>query len=204
MDSDGYDIMAKAGSDASNEQMYPMLQNLLADRFQLKMHRETRELRVFSLSVANGGLKLSNPKPGSCVEGPSGTQPPPKVGRPIMAPCGTILVSFSPLGLQIRGGQTSMDRLAVSLSGVLGRTVIDKTGYQGTFDVEVDFTQDDSLAGIPSRGTPGSLPTPGPSGDAAGPSLYVALQERLGLKLSSDKGPAAVFVIDSVERPTPN
>jgi len=97
-----------------------------------------------------------------------------------------------------------MDRLAAILSGILGRTVVDKTGYRGAFDVDVEFTPDDTLAGIPAKGLPGSLPTPPPTGDAAGPSLSVALQEKLGLRLSADKGPVTVFVVDRVDRPTAN
>jgi uncharacterized protein (TIGR03435 family) len=60
MDSDGYDVNAKAGRDATNEQMYPMLQRLLEDRFQLKMRRETQDLPVFVLAAAKSGLKLAN------------------------------------------------------------------------------------------------------------------------------------------------
>src|SRR5262249_5852463 len=151
-DSDGYDVAAKAGGDATNEQMYPMLQHMLEDRFQLKMHCEAQEGPVFALSAAKNGLKPANSKPGSCFDGPPRTQPPPTPGRPFVAPCGNILVSLAPLGLRISGGQTSMDRLAASLSGVLGRTVVDKSGYQGTFDVDLEFTPDDALAGIPARG----------------------------------------------------
>jgi len=102
MDSDGYDVNAKASGDASNEQMYPMLQNLLADRFHLALRRETRELPVFALSVGKSGLKLPPPQAAACFDGA-----PPKPGKQIVPPCGNVLVSLAPLGLQIRGGQTS-------------------------------------------------------------------------------------------------
>lgn len=204
MDSDGYDIVAKASGDATNEQMYPMLQALLKDRFQLKLHRETRALPVYDLVVSKGGLKLQNPKTGNCFGGPPGTEPPPVPGKPLVLPCGYVTESLSPLGLQIRGGQTSMQRLALTLSGVLGRTVVDRTDFSGTFDIDLEFTPDDAIAGIPGRGMPGALPTDPPSGDHAGPSLFSALQDRVGLKLESAKGPVTVLVVDHVERPSAN
>jgi bla regulator protein blaR1 len=204
MDSDGYDIVAKASADNTNEQMYPMLQALLRDRFQLKLHRETMDLPVYNLVAAKGGLKLQNPKPQDCVAGSPGAEPPPTRGSPLLLPCGNVAVSLAPLGLQIRGGQTSMQRLATILSGVLGRTVVDKTDFHGTFDIDLEFTPDDAVAGIPGRGMPGALPTDPPSGDHAGPSIFAALQERLGLKLESAKGPVTVLVVDHVERPSEN
>jgi uncharacterized protein (TIGR03435 family) len=127
MDSDGYDLNAKAAGNASNE--YPMLQNLLADRFHLVLRRQTRELPVFFLSVAKSGLKLPPSRSALCFDGD-----PPPPGKTIVPPCGNVLMSLAPLGLRIRGGETSMDPLAAILSGVLGRTL--KTGYQGAFDVE--------------------------------------------------------------------
>jgi len=149
-------------------------------------------------------LKLQNPKPGNCFAGPPGTEPPPVAGAPLVLPCGSITVSLAPLGLQIRGSQTSMQSLALILAGVLGRTVVDRTDFHGIFDIDLEFTPDDMVAGIPGRGMPGSLPTAPPSGDSAGPSLFSAMHERLGLKLESAKGPVTVFVIDHVERPSPN
>jgi uncharacterized protein (TIGR03435 family) len=203
MDSDGYDITAKADGDAPNEQMYPMLQNLLRERFQLQLHRETRELPVYVLSETKGGLKLLHSSTAPCFAGVAGTQPP-QPGKPLVLPCGDVALSLSTLGLRIKGGQTSMERFAAILSGALGRTVVDKTGFAGTFDVDLEFTPDDSVAGIPRPGQPGALPSPPPSGDSAGPSLSSALLEQLGLKLVAAKGPVTVLVIDHVERPTPN
>ena len=202
MDSEGYDVIAKATGDATNEQMYPMLQALLRDRFQLTLHRETKDLPVYLLVVAKGGLKLQNAKPGSCFAGP--TEPPRVPGVPLVLPCGNIAVSLAPLGLQIKGVQASMQVLAPILSGLLGRTVVDRTDFRGTFDIDLEFTPDDAMAGIPGPGIPGSLPAVPPSGDSAGPSLFSAMQERLGLKLESAKGPVTVFVIDHVERPSQN
>ncbi len=204
MDSEGYEISARAAGDASNEQMYPMLQALLRDRFQLKLHRETRNLPLYALVVAKGGLKLRNPKPGNCFAGAAGTEPPPVPGAPLVLPCGSITVSLAPFGLQIKGNRTSMQSLALILAGVLGRTVVDRTQFSGTFDIDLEFTPDDAVAGIPGRGMPGSLPTALPSGDSAGPSLFSAMQERVGLRLESARGPVTVFVIDHVEQPSPN
>ena len=204
VDSERYDITAKAEGDATNEQMYPMLRTLLADRFQLKFHRETKDLPVYFLTPAKRGLKLPNSKARGCFAGISGAQPPrPQPGKLPAIPCGNVVIGLSPQGLRLQGGETTMQRLAASLAGVLRRTVIDKTGFSGTFDIDLEFTPDDSLAGIPARGEPGALPA-APAADAAAPSIFTALQEQCGLRLEPAKGPVSVFIIDGAAKPAAN
>jgi uncharacterized protein (TIGR03435 family) len=105
----------------------------------------------------------------------------------------------------MEGGRVSMTQLVRTLSNVLGRTVADKTGFTTTFDVSLVFTPDDSLAGMPPP--PGSAPNdsarPTPSPDLYG-TIFVAMQQQLGLKLESARGPVDVLIIDSVEKPSAN
>ena len=91
-----------------------------------------------------------------------------------------------------------MGAFASSLSNLLGRTVIDKTAFAGTFDVHLEFAPDEAIAGLPGQ------PAPSPSGDSTAPSIFTALQEQLGLKAESSKGQVEVLVIDHVERPSEN
>ncbi len=202
IDSAHFDIEAKADGDPSPAQMRLMMQALLADRFKLTAHRETKELPVYELTAAKGGLKLEQPKPGSCVApDPNAPPMPPAPGQP--APCGRILMTMSPTGARMRGANVTMAELVRILSNVLARTVVDKTGFTGSFDIQLEFAPDMVLAGLPRPPTadPSSV---APSADTAGPSLFSAVQEQLGLKLESAKGPVEVLIIDHVERPSGN
>jgi uncharacterized protein (TIGR03435 family) len=107
---------------------------------------------------------------------------------------------LEPSGARMQGGRVLMPEFIRMLSTVLDRAVIDKTGFTGLFDVGLDFLPDETTA---------ALPAPPPDSAAASPdsnnrSILVALQEQLGLKLSSAKGPVEVLVVDRVERPGEN
>jgi uncharacterized protein (TIGR03435 family) len=91
------------------------------------------------------------------------------------------------------------------LSMVLGRPVLDRTGFTGTFDVRLDFAPDEAAAGLPRSAGAGDPESPAPAVDpAAPPTIFAAIQEQLGLKIESVKGPVEVLVIDHVERPSQN
>jgi bla regulator protein blaR1 len=160
------------------ERMRERLRNLLADRFQLVTRRETKEQQVYALVVAKGGPKLQESKEGKGMM---------RMGRGMLSADG-VEPAF----------------LATSLSGQLGRPVLDKTGLTGKYDFELKWTPD------PSQGPQGPLgpPPPGvqlpPPPDPNGPSLFTALTEQLGLRLESEKAPAEVLVIDRVEKPSEN
>jgi uncharacterized protein (TIGR03435 family) len=96
------------------------------------------------------------------------------------------------------GGATMEEFAGRILSGQAGRPVVDKTGLTGRYDLHLEYTRDDSV-----RLNGMSQPVPPPS-DSAGPSIFTALQEQLGLKLSPDKAPLNVVVIDAVQKPTEN
>ncbi len=201
-----YDIDAKAEGNPNRSQMHLMMRVLLEDRFKLKLHHETKQLPVYEVIVAKGGPKLPQSKEGGCIApDPNGGPLPPAPGQPI--PCGRILMMMSSAGAQMRGAKVSMADLVGILSNVLGRTVVDKSGFQGTFDVHLEFTPDETLGGLP---TPPPAPLPAgdsvrsaPPPDSHG-NIFAAMQEQLGLKLKSAKGPAHMLVIDSVERPSAN
>jgi uncharacterized protein (TIGR03435 family) len=151
-----------------------MLRNLLEDRFKLKAHSEKREKTEYALTIAKGGSKLQEPKEVSC----------PAESAPSGPPCGRL--SWSRTGLA--GRSAPMRMLVFVLSQSLGGTVVDETGLKGPFDMALRWAPDSDGARQPL--------------DA--PSLFVALQEQMGLKLQSRKGPIEVIVVDRLERPSEN
>ncbi len=207
LDSERYAIEAKAAGSVDRAQIFLMLQSLLEERFQLKVHRETREMPVFALVASKRGIKLSAPNEGSCVDPDptatpawaGGRMPPPGTSPPMKPRCGTIGFGLQPAGAQMRGGKIAMPEFVRSLAMAMGRPVIDRTGRTGLFDVQLDFTPDESTPLMPP-------PPPGASGssDTAGPTIFNALEEQLGLRLESSKAPVDVIVIDHVERPSAN
>jgi uncharacterized protein (TIGR03435 family) len=181
--SDRYDVDARAEGSATLEQMRPMLQSLLADRFKLTLRRETRQLPVYDLMVAKDGLKIAAMKEGSCV--------PPEQAVPFgPLSCGGVRKQMGPQRQVLEVAGVSMARLIELLSDEVGRVVIDKTSFTDRFSVRLEFAPAGGLQIAPS--------------DSSAPSLFAALQEQLGLKLEPSLGPVDVLVIDSVERPTPD
>lgn len=204
INSERYTIDAKAAGNASHDQVSLMLQSLLEERLQLKIHRETRELPVFNLVIAKGGPKLPSPKEGGCT---NSDDPPPELTGGRMAPpgsgptpptrCGGLDVMLQIGGARMSGGKVPMPEFVRMLSMLVDRTVVDRTGLTGPFDVRLDFLPDDSTPHLPP-------PPPGASSDGASPPILSALPEQLGLRLEASKGPVDVIVIDCVERPSAN
>jgi uncharacterized protein (TIGR03435 family) len=210
VDSDHFDIVAKTEGSPSPEQVRLMMRALLAERFKLTVHNETKELPIYALVMANRdanpGSQLRHsgtdcvpltPSPGGTLPPP----PPPSAGPPRPGDrngpprCGAM---FGPGHITAR--EMTMTQLADGLSQLVGRKVIDRTGLSGSFDLDVAFAVD-QLA--PAGQAPLDAPPLSPI-DPSGPSIFTALQEQLGLKLESERGPVEVLVIDSVERPTPD
>ena len=198
--SDHYEIEAKADVSANRDQIFRMLQSLLEDRFQLKTHREMKELPVFTLVSNRGGFKLPAPRDGACVDSPAdaavewvgaGRMAAPGELPPAKGRCGSAIVSVA----QMRGGKIAMSEFVRALSMLLGRSVLDKTGFTALFDVQLDF--------VPDETTP-AMPPPPPGSGISGISIAQALQEQLGLRLESTKGPVEVIVVDQAERPSAN
>jgi uncharacterized protein (TIGR03435 family) len=211
INSDLYEIEAKAAGNAGHAQVLLMLRSLIEDRFQLQIRRETRELPVYALVAARSGLKLPAPKEGGCVSPPQdglpplpmgagGRMQPPGQGQPLSSPCGGVLVSLQPSGARMQGGQVPMAEFTRVLSMVLGRTVVDKTGFTGLFDVRLDFVPDEMTGLMP----PPPPDAGGASSDSNSPPILAALQEQLGLRIEPARGPVEVLVIDHLERPSAN
>jgi uncharacterized protein (TIGR03435 family) len=190
--SDQYEVDAKATGNPEHAQMMLMLQSLLADRFQFRFHRESLEMPTYALEPARGGLKLPSPQEGSCAEEEA---PPPGPGVPAPKPrCGGIDVPLEDGAWHMHGGKVPMSEFARVLTLMLGRTVEDRTGFFGVFDIDLRFRADDSIVGFAEP--PVEL-------DPSSPSIFSAVQQ-LGLRLESVKGVVEVLVVDHVERPSEN
>jgi len=197
--SNRYDIDARTETNASFEQMRPMLQALLKDRFQLALHREPKDLPVYALVAAKGGIKLKVSAKESCITRdpnapPSASAP----GQTYLSFCGGL--ATSPRSLN--GKAISMEQLTIALSNTMQRKVIDQTGFTGSFDVHLEWTEDQCTPGFYAPGVappPSALPANG-----SGPTIFTVLQEQLGLKLESTKAPVTILVTDHVVRPSTN
>lgn len=181
-----FQIAATAADGASASVMNgPMLQSLLEDRFRLKIHRETRQVPVFALVVTKGGPKLQTSKSGDCV--PYSPDVKRKSGEHF---CDRVWLSGGLTGTTMSFRGASPTTFARDLSYRLSRPVIDKTGLTGTFNIDLEFQPDEDTPTLHS--SPISL---------GGTNIFTAVQEQLGLKLESTKGPGEFLVIDSVEMP---
>jgi len=189
-----YTINAKADSAVSQITIHgAMLQALLEDRFQLKIHRETREIPVYALTVAKGGPKLKKWEEGSCTTRDITLFPAQRLqdGQPQFCRNGT-MIGQKKMTLEAHG--VTMAEFAQRLNGS-GRPVIDKTGITGRYDIHLEFAPAEGFVNVP----PG-VEQPDFSGAQ---SIFTALEE-LGLKLEPVKGPRDFLVIDHIERPTEN
>ena len=205
--SDRFDILAKAEGEAPPTPpgtvgpIQLMLRSLLEERFKVAVHQEKRELPIYALMLARSDKRLGPKLQASTVDcqamvkeamarGGPPPAPPQANGRPV---CGMRISNG-----QMMGGGFPLSQLAASLSGMVQRVVVDQTGLTGNFDLELTFTPDQMGQGTPPPGAPP------PAVDPNGPSIFTALQEQLGLKLDSQRGPVDVLVIDRAERPTEN
>src|SRR3984957_14005521 len=191
--SDLYEIDARAKDPQGHSMMNgPMLQALLEARFRLKVHRETRELPVYVLTVAQGGPKLQ-PFQGNCT--PRDFDKPPS-----RADCGASRL----YGSEVQMKSATMAELCAAFSVLLDQRVIDKTGIGGRFNIDVDLPADDS--GLLNR--PRSLPaTSDPTKPRTPPILFNTAEtamKKLGLNLEPTEGTGEFLVIDHVERPSEN
>jgi len=193
LDSQRFDITAKAPPSAgvspgpgqmtpeqmktASAQVRERLRALLAERFQLTIRHESKEMPVYALTVGKNGHKL---KESTAEE-----------GRQMM-----------------RGGRgqliaenATMQLLLVNLAGITGRPVLDRTGLTGRYNFTLEYAPE---FGGPGPGGPGEKSEVASGSSDAGPSIFAAIQEQLGLKLEATKGPVEVIVIDRAEKPTAN
>ena len=175
MNEEYYDVAAKFPDGVSKEKLPQMLERLLVERFALKAHRETRQMPAYELTVAKGGPKLK------AVDAS-------KPETEVLA--GVLNLQYKFNGSHTMQGNLTMASLAVHLTGLLGRPVVDGTGIAGTFEIEVTYFEEDLR-----RGTE-------PIGDANTPiaTIFQAVQQTLGLKLEPKKAPIEMLVVDSANK----
>jgi uncharacterized protein (TIGR03435 family) len=201
INSGSYRIEAKAEGPQSRGTMNgPMLQALLEDRFKLRLHRETREIPVYALTVARGGPKLQQFQEGSCIPlDLDSLPPPPEPGQPDPVLCGMSEVTAKGYDLH----RTTMAEFSTEFSARLDRPVVDKTGIAGMFNIHLDLSATD--LGYPADARSSDPAAPATPADAS--SIFDAVRtavQKLGLKLDPAKGPGEFLIIDSVERPSEN
>jgi uncharacterized protein (TIGR03435 family) len=205
VNSEKYDIEVKSPDPAPEDAQKPgngmgvdrlglMLQAVLADRFKLTLHRETKDLSVYELVLAEGGPKLQEAKPEymnpNGINGPEGRLPERRMMK--MGPG------------ELTGVGAALQPLVEQLSWQLGRTVLDKTGLTGTYDYSLRWTPGESEAGMLKLMGGKPAADRSPSSGSSGPTLFTAIQEQLGLKLEPQKAPVQILVVDQVEKPSEN
>jgi len=218
MNSIRFDIVAKVPDGAPEDQVPLMWQTLLAERFKLQIHRETKELPMYALVVGKNGPKMKESEidangtadGGQGSGGPS-PLPPVKMGKDGMPqlPGGGRgpMILMNGRG-HVTAKMMNMSGLVDILARSVDRPVVDQTELKGSYDFNLDYTPDESTR-MPM---PGGMPPPPGAGEMHGAdspdnglSLFAALQAQLGLKLEAKKGPVELIVIDRVEKaPTEN
>jgi uncharacterized protein (TIGR03435 family) len=201
--SDRFDIVAKVEDQLAQEmqkllpaqrqdQVRLLVRSLVADRFKLSVSHETKELPIYALVVAKGGAKLKEVPP---PDAQSSAGSPPRLIPPGAAPAQLPPGGF---GMDIDNGSAALRARAVPISNFvsmlsqsLDRPLVDQTGLKGTYDITLKCTADDGPSG-------GQRP------ETEGTSIFTALQEQLGLRLESTKGPVDTIVIDHIEEPSEN
>ncbi len=184
-DSARFDIVAKQIDydpkvSLTKEQRQAMMAALLEDRFHVKVHVEVKELPVYDLVVTKDGPKFK----ASAPEAPADPDAPKKASNR-----GNMSVNGHNGAMELTSWANPMTSFVSSMSNLVDRTVIDKTGLKGDYDLHMKWT---------SETAPPPLP------DDAPPLLFTAIQEQLGLKLVASKGPVNTLVVDHVEQPTEN
>jgi uncharacterized protein (TIGR03435 family) len=207
---DRYDIDAKAEGAASAEQMIgPMLQMLLEERFKLKVHRETRNGPVYEMTVVKKSENLQPTKEGSCTSTDLNNYnlSEDKIRDMVMkggaAPrrCGSCTSHSTVQTLSTDCYGNRMADLAYLLRSYVGLPVLDKTELAGQFDFHLEFAFEKGGVVLNGMNLPPATDT---SADPNGPSVFDALKQQLGLRLTRATGPREVIIIDHAEKPSPN
>ena len=200
--SERFDIVAKLPAGSTKDQIPEMLQDLLANRFKLQLHREEKEHPIYALVVGKSGPKLipaevQAPEPNAAAKPPGDGPPPP----------GAMMMTMGPEGAHLKAASATLSRLAETISRFTERPVLDMTGIQGQYDFDLVFTPE------ATHNMPMMMRAPGPKGNEAtsseppaerAGSIYEAVQ-RYGLKLDARKAPMEILVVDHVEKtPTEN
>lgn len=169
-----------------------MIFRLLADRCKFAIHTETKEMPIYTLVIAKGGSKLRENNPDATEESADGKN----AGSLRMTGRGGPLVGIA----------VPISTLVTTLSAMTGRTIIDQTGLAGKYDFKLQWSPEDEMGagGVLKEEARSSTGPSAPAADSSFPPLLAAIQEQLGLKLESGKGPVDIVVIDHIERPSAN
>jgi uncharacterized protein (TIGR03435 family) len=203
MGSERFDIVAKLPDGAKEDQVPEMLQSLLAERFKLTLHRDTKDHAIYALVAGKNGPKLkaaddAAPMPGGGMNEARPGGPPPRGAR---------VIQIDDAGAHLKAPSATLANLAEMLSNFSERPVVDMTGIQGQYDFDLVFSPE-TLRGLPGGRMPG--PPPGadrPAAEApADPAGTIADSvQKYGLKLEPRKAPMEVLIVDHIEKtPTEN
>ena len=183
LNSELYDFQGQVSGDIrpTRDEQMAMLRALVEDRFHLQFHREPKEMPVFELTVAKGGVKIRESPPLTSPEGP-----------PVLA------FVIAPDAVRVPGRSASIAELcAIFQRTALDRAVVDHTGLTGRYDFDLEFTPDDSQFG-------GQIKTESPDDAKRPPDLLTAMQQQLGLRFDATRGTVSTMVIDHIEKPSDN
>jgi uncharacterized protein (TIGR03435 family) len=233
MDTERFDIVAKVPKGASKDDVKLMLQNLLAERFKLTLHREKKDLPMYALVVGKNGPKMKESRPddpdamdASGLKDPGSDDAAAQKakqglenalraavrdgGMPQLPPGagqGTRMMMM-PGRMSLTVTKQTMTQFAESLANQMDRPVVDQTGLTKNYDFTLEYAPESGgrgLMGMPLPPPPGDGGAPHEADSQAAPSLFTALQEQLGLKLEQKKGPVDLLVVDHLEKtPTEN
>jgi uncharacterized protein (TIGR03435 family) len=180
LDTDQYDMDAKAEKSSNADELHVMLINMLVDRLQLKFHHEKKEMRMYGLTVDKGGPKVKAHEAANA-------------GEPWID-----LAVEKFLHMKMTATSAPMDYFAFRLSQFMDLPVVDLTGLHGGYDFTLEYTRD-LPPGFPEGGK-----INGEEPDSSGPTIFAAVKQQLGLELKAQRGPVEVIVIDHAEKPTAN
>ncbi len=230
IDTERYSISAKVPAGATKEQVLVMWQTLLAQRFQVKFHRETKELSIFEVVVAKGGPKLkeSAPEPEVPKDQPAKPADTPNLSRRMSMGAdgcpqaqggrGGTMMMMMPGRFRMCATNCTIEMLVNFLTGQVSRPIFDKTGLTGKYDFRLEFAPDGNnnmgmmpipgggaMAGAASGGPPpdgggGAGPMGPPQNQEPAPPIGTAFQNQLGLKLEPKKAPVEILIIDAGEK----
>jgi uncharacterized protein (TIGR03435 family) len=225
LDTERFDIQATMPPETTKEQFRIMLQNLLAERFGVKIHHETKELPMYSMVVAKNGPKMKESEPPPPYTGEPATPAPlPQPGPLKMGPDGFpilpnmgggrggLFMMMMPNRARLMAKGQTMKDLATRLSDTLSKPVIDMTELTAKYDFTLTYSTEGMNSGLLG---PVMMPPPGAGGGGRGPvdtpdaetplTIFAAIQSELGLKLEPKKGPVDLVVVDHIEKvPTEN
>lgn len=193
LDSQLFDLDGRAPESTPVYRMVgTMLRTVLEQQWKLRVHREKREVPVFTLEAVNGSAKLHPAEPDGCKPLDPGHLPERVApGQPQDVPCGFPSGHGNAISTTLDGHGMTIAEFAGRMLVGLGRPVVDKTGIAGRFDIHLEYATDVSAGTAQARGT-----------ESGAPSIFTAVRDQLGLTLTPEKGFVEVLVVDSVERPS--